>query len=33
VRNRFGAIVLNVYLICVMAWMGVMVVVAIAHLP
>jgi len=32
VKNTFGAIVLNVYLFCVMAWMVVMLVVAIAHL-
>jgi hypothetical protein len=33
VKHGFGAIVLNVYLACLMAWMVVMVVVAIAHLP
>jgi len=32
VKNHIGAIVLNVYLICLMAWMVVMLVVAIAHL-
>jgi hypothetical protein len=32
VKSGIGVIVLNVYLICLMAWMAVMVVVAIAHL-
>jgi hypothetical protein len=31
VKNGFGIIVLNLYLACVMAWMVVMVIVAIAH--
>lgn len=30
-KNGFGIIVLNLYLACVMAWMVVMVIVAIAH--
>lgn len=30
-KNNFGVIVLNVYLVCVMAWMIVMLLVAIAH--
>jgi hypothetical protein len=32
VKSQIGVIVLNVYLICLMAWMVVMLVVAIAHL-
>jgi hypothetical protein len=32
VSNNFGEIVLNVYLACVMGWMVVMLLVAIAHL-
>jgi len=32
VKGRFGVVVLNVYLACLMAWMVVMVLVAIAHL-
>jgi hypothetical protein len=31
-RNSSSVIVLNVYLACVMAWMVVMLVVAVAHL-
>lgn len=31
-KSQIGVIVLNVYLICLMAWMVVMLVVAIAHL-
>jgi len=31
-KNNFGVIVLNVYLTCVMAWMAVMLLVAIVHL-
>jgi hypothetical protein len=31
-KNNFGVIVLNVYLACVMAWMVVMLLVAVAHL-
>jgi hypothetical protein len=32
VKNQIGVIVPNVYLFCLMAWMVVMLVVAIAHL-
>jgi hypothetical protein len=32
VTSDNGAIVLNVYVICLMAWVAVMLVVAIAHL-
>jgi hypothetical protein len=32
VKNQIGVIVLNVYLFCLMTWMVVMLVVAIAHL-
>jgi hypothetical protein len=32
VKNGFGVIVLNLYLACVMAWMLVLVVVAVAQL-
>lgn len=31
-KHNMGAIVLNVYLSCVMAWMVVMMVVMIVHL-
>jgi hypothetical protein len=31
-KHNWGEIVLNVYLACLMAWMLVMVVVALAHL-
>ena len=31
-KHNVGAIVLNIYLACLMAWMLVLVVVAIAHL-
>lgn len=31
-KNNIGGIVLNVYLFCVMAWMVVILMVAIAHL-
>jgi hypothetical protein len=32
VKDHIGVIVLNVYLFCLMAWMVVMLVVAIVHL-
>jgi hypothetical protein len=32
VKNHLGEIVLNVYLACVMAWMVVMLMVAIVYL-
>jgi hypothetical protein len=32
VKNQIGVIVLNVYLFCLMTWMVVVLVVAIAHL-
>ena len=31
-KNRFGLIVLNVYLACLMAWMVVVLLAAVVHL-